>query len=143
MEGGSLDLKQRVEGWPRAAIRVVETPAGFVHIHLFVTGSANVEQFDREGRWLESDIVRWKEGGRKEAFEERDLAEVLLAFGVPEAEVAAIAADMRAGAEPLVGSDESSWKNVGLWFFGSFALFLGGWILAVVLAVVVLVLVLA
>jgi hypothetical protein len=52
LEGGALDLKQRVEGWPRAAIRVVETPAGFVRIHLVVTGSGRVEQFDREGRWL-------------------------------------------------------------------------------------------
>ena len=86
MEGNSLDLRERVDGWLRAAIRVVETPDGFVHIQLFVTGNANVEQFDREGRWLESDIVRRMEGGR-EAFEERDLVGVLVAFGVPEAEV--------------------------------------------------------
>jgi hypothetical protein len=140
VEGSSLDLKQRVEAWPRAAIRVVETPGGFVHIHLVVTGSANVEQFDREGRWLDSEFVRWKERGRQ-GLEDRDLADVLLAFGVPDAEAAAIAADMRAGAEPLVGSDESWWKNVGLWL-GSFAFFLSGWILAVVLAIVLLVLVL-
>jgi hypothetical protein len=134
------DLTQRVEGWPRAAIRVVETPAGFVHIHLVVIGHGHVQQFDREGRWLDSETVHWTEGGRS-ALVDRDLADVLLAFGVPEPEAGAIAADMRAEAEPLVGSDESSWKNVGLWL-GSFAFFLGGWILAAVLAIVVLVILL-
>jgi hypothetical protein len=72
---------------------------------------------------------------------DRDLTDVLLAFGVPEPEAGAIATDMRAEAEPLVCSDESSWKNVGLWL-GSFAFFLGGWILAAVLAIVVLVILL-
>jgi hypothetical protein len=141
VEGDSLDLRQRIEGWPRAAIRVLETPAGFVHIHLVVTGTANVEQFDREGRWLDSEIVRWKEGGRQ-GLAERDLAEVLRAFGVLEAEAGAIAADMQAEAEPLVGPDQPSWKNVGLWL-GTFAFFLFGWILAGVLAIALLVLVLA
>jgi hypothetical protein len=63
VEGNSLDLRERVEGWLRAAIRVVETPDGLVQIQLFVTGSANVEQFDREGRWLES-----RDGGRAGGF---------------------------------------------------------------------------
>jgi hypothetical protein len=50
------------------------------------------------------------EGGRED-FEERDLVGVLVAFGVPEAEAGAIAADMRAGAEPLVGADESGGRT--------------------------------
>jgi hypothetical protein len=57
------DLRQRVEGWPRAAIRVVETPAGFVHIHLVVAGHGHVQQFDREGRWLDSETVTGRRAG--------------------------------------------------------------------------------
>jgi hypothetical protein len=131
------ELFARIEAWPAAAIRLVPAPDGSVRVHLTVSGTAHIERFDRDGRWLESEFAFWTEDGRRLA--DRALGDVLEAFGVAEAD--AIAQDMSAAAEPLVGDKGSRWANLGLWL-GSWAMFVGGWIAAGVLAIVLLVLLL-
>jgi hypothetical protein len=132
VESNGVDLTERIEEWPRAAIRLIEVPDAFVHIHLLVTGIARVEQFDREGWLLEAESARWDEGGK--TLDEPPLAEVLSRFGMPSDEAAALAADLRARAEPLARSNGGWWEEVKLWL-GLFGLFIGGWIIAVALAI--------
>jgi hypothetical protein len=130
------ELLARIEAWPAAAIRLLPTPHGSVRVHLTVSGTAHLERFDREGRWLESEFAFWSEDGRRLA--DRALGDVLEAFGVAAAD--SIAQEMSAAAEPLVESPGSRWKELG--FTLSFwAPLLGGWIAALALAIVVLVLV--
>jgi hypothetical protein len=131
------DLGARIEAWPAAAIRLVATADGFARVHLVVTGSAHVERFDRDGRWLDSELARWTKGGRQ-TLAERDLAEVLVTFGVAEADANVITEEMRVQAEPLVGSEAPAWKNLGFWL-GSWAVFMAGWVVAVILAIILLV----
>jgi hypothetical protein len=131
------ELFARIEAWPAAAIRLLPAPDGSVRVHLTVSGTAHIERFDRDGRWLESEFAVWNEEGWKYA--DRALADVLETFGVAEAD--AIAQEMSAAAEPLVGDKGSWWANLGLWL-GSWTMFVGGWIAAGVLAIVVVVLLL-
>jgi hypothetical protein len=98
-------------------------PDGSVRVHLTVSGTAHIERFDRDGRWLESEFAFWSEDGRRLA--DRALGDVLEAFGVAQAD--AIAQEMSAAAEPLVGDKGSWWANLGLWL-GSWTMFVGGWI---------------
>jgi hypothetical protein len=109
-------------------------------VHLTVTGTAHVERFDRDGRWLESEFAFWADDGRKLA--DRSLADVLEAFGVVQADAIATAGEMRSAAEPLVGPKRSRWSDPFLAHLGWWGLFASGWIAAIVLAIVVLVLLL-
>jgi hypothetical protein len=132
------ELSARIEGWPPAAIRLLTTAGGLVRVHLTVTGTAHVERFDRDGRWLESEFAFWADDGRKLA--DRALADVLQAFGVAEEEAIATAGEMQSAAEPLVGAKDSRWKDP--FYLGWWGLFASGWIASIVLAIVVLVLLL-
>jgi hypothetical protein len=97
-----------------------------------------VERFDRSGRWLEDEWVRWNEAGERD-LEGRDLADVLAAFGVPEEEARATAAELRARLGSLAPSDEPRWKGVAF-LLEVFGIAIGGWVLALVLVSVLLVL---
>jgi hypothetical protein len=130
------ELSARIEGWPRAAIRLLTAADGLVRVHLLVDGTARVERFGRDGRWLESEFAFWADDGRKHT--DSSLAEVLEAFGVAQPDAIATAAEMRSAAEPLVGPKGSRWSDL-LFYFGWWGVLASGWIAAIVLAIVVLV----
>jgi hypothetical protein len=123
--------------WARAAIRLVRTPTGWIHVHLAATGSGWLNQFDNQGRLVETQQVWWDEE-RHPSFLDVDLASGLASLGLEREDADTVTAGLRSDVEPL-RSPPASHLDALRFYLTFFPLVLGGWALALALLTWVLV----
>jgi hypothetical protein len=119
--------------WARAAIRLIRTPSGWIYVHLAATGSGWLNQFDDQGRLIETEQVWW-DANRHPIFLDVDLVSGLSSAGLSDEDAKAVAASLLADVTPLQSPPATRFD--ALKFFATFfPLVLGGWVLAFALLI--------
>jgi hypothetical protein len=123
--------------WARAAIRLVRTPSGWIYVHLAATGSGWLNQFDADGRLVETEQVWWDEE-RHPSYLDVDLASGLASLGLEQKDAQAVAASLRADVAPLQSPPRTR-LDAFKFYTTFFPWVLGGWVLAFALLIWILV----